>query len=91
MGLTLTQLKRVAGLTHSQARTLVEYPFKAAGTAIKRHSAGRRVMTYSFSDLAPRLVMRGICADVIAELAIIAALDNQQTENTDNNEDYHAQ
>ena len=88
MGLTLTQLKRVAGLTHSQARTLVEYPFKAAGTAIKRHTSGRRVMTYSFSDLAPRLVMRGIHPDVISELARVATHDNHQTENI---EDYHAQ
>ena len=69
MGLTLTQLERIVGLTHAQARALVEVPFKAAGTAIKRLSVGRRVITYSFSDLAPRLTMRGIDPDIIAELA----------------------
>ena len=86
MGLTLTQLERIVGLTHAQARALVEVPFKAAGTAIKRLSVGRRVITYSFSDLAPRLTMRGIDPDIIAELAQVAARDALPPENS---EDYH--
>lgn len=76
MGLTLTQIKQITELSHAQVRNLVEFPFKARGTTIKRHTAGRRAVAYSFSDLAPRLVLRGISEEVISQLARVSALDN---------------
>lgn len=88
MGLTLTQIKRATGLSHFQARRLTQVPFPAAGTQIKRHSAGRRVITYSFSDLAPRLHACGMHPDIIAELAVTSTLDDNPTQKLITPEDY---